>query len=295
MGGAGRPEGSRAPAAANGPTWSQKALSGALQRRIDAVPGATVGVWIHDLGSADTLSLNATLPFHAASTMKVPVMIELFRRADAGSLSLDSATTLRNTFASIVDGSPFSLTAGEDSDSSLYAKVGGGVTLRELNDRMITRSSNLATNAIIELLDAQRVTATARALGARTIQVRRGVEDTKAFTAGLNNTTTARDLGILMAAIAQDGAASPAACATMREILERQEFNTEIPAGLPPGTRVAHKTGWITATTHDAAIIYPPNRAPYVLVILTRNIPKREVAQQLMADLSRVVWAALVR
>jgi beta-lactamase class A len=271
------------------------ALRTAIEARIRAVPGAEVGVWMHDLASGDTLAINAATAFHAASTMKVPVMIELFRRHDAGTMRLDSSIVLPTSFASIVDGSPFSLSAGDDSDSSLYAKAGERVTLRELNDRMITRSSNLATNAIIELLDARTVTATARALGAATIQVRRGVEDTKAFNAGLNNTTSARDLGALMAALAQDRAASRTSCQTMREILLRQEFNEEIPAGLPPGTPVAHKTGWITATTHDAAIIYPPGRAPYVLVILTRAIPVREVAQRLMADVSRDAWEAVTR
>ncbi len=271
------------------------ALRARIELRIAGVPGAQAGVWLHDLATGDTLAINATASFHAASTMKVPVMIELFRRADTGALRLDSAIILRNQFASIVDGSSFSLSAGDDSDSSLYARVGQPVTLRELNDRMITRSSNLATNAVIDLLDARTAQATARALGASTIQVRRGVEDTKAYNAGLNNTTSARDLGVLMAALAQDRAASPAACEAMRGVLLRQEFNREIPAGLPPGTPVAHKTGWITATTHDAAIIYPPRRAPYVLVILTRAIPRRADAQQLMAGISRDVWAVMNR
>jgi beta-lactamase class A len=270
-------------------------LRRAIDQRIAGVAGAQVAVWLQDLATGDTLAINAATSFHAASTMKVPVMIELFRRADAGRLHLDSTIILQQRFASIVDGSPFTLDAGDDSDSSLYAKVGQPVTLRELNTRMITRSSNLATNAIIELLDARTANATAHALGASTIQVRRGVEDTKAFNAGLNNTTSARDLGVLMAAIAQDRAASTASCAAMRDILLRQEFNTEIPAGVPPGTPVAHKTGWITATTHDAAIVYPPRRAPYVLVILTRAIPQRGVAERLMADISREVWAAVVR
>lgn len=271
------------------------ALRAAIEQRIASVPGAQAGVWLQDLATGDTLAINAAASFHAASTMKVPVMIELFRRADAGALRLDSAIILRNAFASIVDGSPFSLSAGDDSDSSLYARVGQPVTLRELNDRMITRSSNLATNAVIQLLDARTAHATARALGAGTIQVRRGVEDTKAYNAGLNNTTSARDLGVLMVALAQDRAASPAACEAMRDVLLRQEFNREIPAGLPPGTPVAHKTGWITATTHDAAIVYPPRRAPYVLVILTRAIPKRADAQQLMAGISRDVWMVMNR
>jgi beta-lactamase class A len=271
------------------------ALRASIERRIAAVPGAEAGVWMHDLATGETLAVNATTSFHAASTMKVPVMIELFRRHDAGTMRLDSTVVVRNTFKSIVDGSPFTLDAGDDSDSSLYARAGQPVTLRELNDRMITRSSNLATNLVIEILDARRVDATAHALGATTIQVRRGVEDTKAFNAGLNNTTSARDLGVLMAALAQDRAASKASCAAMREVLRRQEFNDEIPAGLPKGTRVEHKTGWITATTHDAAIIHPPGRAPYVLVVLTRAIPKREVAQKLMADISRDVWQEVTR
>lgn len=268
-------------------------LRASIERRIAGVPNAQAAVWLQDLATGETLAVNATTSFHAASTMKVPVMIELFRRVDAGELRLDGAVRLRNQFTSIVDGSLFTLDAGDDSDSSLYAKAGQPVSLRELNDRMITRSSNLATNAVIELLDPRRVDATAHALGAGTIQVRRGVEDTKAFNAGLNNTTSARDLGVLMAALAQHRAASSASCDAMLEILRRQEFNDEIPAGLPKGTPVAHKTGWITATTHDAAIIYPPNRAPYVLVVLTRTIPERAVAQRLMADISRDAWQAL--
>ena len=163
--------------------------------------------------------------------------------------------------------------------------------MRELIDRMITRSSNLATNALIELVRADRVNATAHALGARNIRVLRGVEDGKAFRAGLNNTTTARDLAVLLEAIETGTAASRASCDAMRDVLLRQEFNAEIPAGLPPGTKVAHKTGWITGVLHDAAIVYPAGRKPYVLVVLTRGIPDDKVARQLIADISRLVYA----
>jgi beta-lactamase class A len=156
--------------------------------------------------------------------------------------------------------------------------------------RMITRSSNLATNAVIALVGATRVDSTARALGATRTRVLRGVEDQKAYDRGMNNVTTAHDLAVLMAAIAGDRAASPAGCALMRDVLGRQEFNGEIPAGLPAGTRVAHKTGQITGVLHDAAIIYPASRPPYVLVVLTRGIPDETVARALIADLSRIVW-----
>ena len=265
-----------------------------IARRAGEVSGAVIGVAFHDLQTNDTLYLNADESFHAASTMKVPVMIELYRRIDAGALALDQGVLLVNQFGSIVDGSAYSLDAGDDSDSSAYRLVGSRVPVRELIDRMITRSSNLATNALIELVGATNANATAHMLGARDIRVLRGVEDDKAYQAGLNNTTTARDLAALLAAIETGRAASRSSCDRMREIMLGQEFNTEIPAGLPAGIKVAHKTGWITGVLHDAAIVYPPGRRPYVLVVLTRGITDRDAARRLIADISRLVYAHAV-
>jgi beta-lactamase class A len=267
-----------------------ESLQGRIAARIAAQPGAEVAVWFRDLSNRDSVAINPGVSFHAASTMKVPVMIELFRRVDAHATSLDNELFLQNRFMSIVDGSFFSLDARDDSDSALYTRVEQNVTLRELNERMITRSSNLATNTVIQFLDPKRVNATAHALGARDIQVLRGVEDGKAFEKGLNNTTTARDLGVLLVTIERGSAASRSSCEAMKQVLLRQEFSTEIPAGLPPGTPVAHKTGWITGTLHDAAIVYPPSRPPYVLVVLTRKIPGQKDAQALIADISREVY-----
>lgn len=269
-------------------------LRAAIEARVAAVPGAVAGVYLKDLGDGRELAIGADNPFHAASTMKLPVMIEYFRGVDAGRFSASSITPLRNHFASIIDGSPYTLSAGDDSDSVLYRQVGGDVPVRELVERMITRSSNLATNAVIELVGAPAANATAHALGATTMRVLRGVEDGKAYQAGLNNSTSARDLGALLEAIATGRAASPASTQTMLAILEQQEFNTEIPAGLPAGTRVAHKTGWITATLHDAAIIFPAGRSPFVLVVLTRGIPDRKEAQRLIVDVARMSWNTLV-
>jgi beta-lactamase class A len=280
----------RPPAAAPPPSAGDSLAAKILQRAAQ-VPGAVIGVAYHDLQTNDTLFLNADDSFHAASTMKVPVMIELFRRIDAGALGLDQGILLVNRFGSIVDGSPYSLDPGDDSDSSAYRLVGTRVPVRELIDRMITRSSNLATNALIELVGAKQADATAHILGARNMRVLRGVEDDKAFRAGLNNTTTARDLAALLAAIESGQAASAASCGRMRDILLHQEFNTEIPAGLPPGTKVAHKTGWITGVLHDAAIVYPAGRRPYVLVVLTRGINDEQAARSLIVDVSRLVYA----
>jgi beta-lactamase class A len=274
---------------------SLDALAARVQRRIATVPAAVVGIAYHDLETGDTLYINADTSFHAASTMKVPVMIELFRAFDAGRLRPDQRIVLANSFKSIVDGSPYALDAGGDSDSLVYTRIGSEITILELIDRMITRSSNLATNTVIELVGATNANATAHALGARNIRVLRGVEDTKAFQAGLNNTTTARDLAALMEALERNTAASPASSRAMRDILLRQEFNDEIPAGLPAGTPVAHKTGFITGVLHDAAIVYPPRRKPYVLVVLTRGIPDRSVAREMMVDVSRFVYGHAAR
>jgi beta-lactamase class A len=261
-----------------------------IARRVAQVKDAVVGIAFHDLETGDTLFINADDAFHAASTMKVPVLIELMRRVDAGALRLDQGVLLVNQFGSIVDGSPYSLDANDDSDSSAYGRIGARVPVRELIDRMITRSSNLSTNALIELVRADRVDATAHALGAKNIRVLRGVEDGKAFRAGLNNTTTARDLQVLLEGIERGTAASRASCDYMRDVLLRQEFNGEIPAGLPAGTKVAHKTGSISGVLHDAAIVYPSGRRPYVLVVLTRGIPDDKVARPLIADISRIVY-----
>jgi beta-lactamase class A len=262
-----------------------------IEARIGREPGAQVGLAYMDLGSSDTIFLNADTSFHAASTMKVPVMIELFRRALTGAFAMNQPLLIVNQFSSIVDGSPYSLDPGSDSDSSLYRRIGQRVRVDSLLRLMITRSSNLATNTLIELVGANTVTRTMRSLGAQRIEVLRGVEDGKAFDRGMNNTTTARDLAIILRAIEEGRAAPAAATQEMRDILLAQEFNEKIPAGLPPGIRVAHKTGEITAHSHDAAIIYPPGRHPYVLVVLTRGIPDGAKASKLIADISSIVYA----
>jgi beta-lactamase class A len=262
-----------------------------IQARIELEPGAQVGLAYIDLGSGDTLFLNADTSFHAASTMKVPVMIELFRRATTGSFGMNQSLMIVNQFASIVDGSAYALDPNADSDTTLYHRVGSRVPVDTLLRLMITRSSNLATNTLIALVGAQEVNRTMRSLGAQRIHVLRGVEDGKAFDKGLINTTTARDMAIILQAIEEGRAASAEATGEMRRILLAQEFNEKIPAGLPPGIRVAHKTGEITAHSHDAAIVYPPGRKPYVLVVLTRGIQDGAKASKLIADISSIVYA----
>lgn len=278
------------PASATAQRRDVARLAAQIRDRIARVPGAEVAVSYRDLATGDSLDIGADVDFHAASTMKIPVMLEVLRDVEAGRLGLDQQILLVNRFHSIVDGSPYSLDPGDDSDSLVYTLVGQRVPVRELLERMIVRSSNLATNELVALVGAENANATAHALGATHIRVLRGVEDIKAFDAGLNNTTTSSDLAVLLERIERHEALSAGSAQLMKEILLRQQFNDEIPAGLPPGTPVAHKTGSITATLHDAAIVYPPGRKPYVLVVLTRAIPQEPVARSLIADVSRLTW-----
>ena len=252
---------------------------------------ADVAVAFRTLDGGPAWFRDADTPFHAASTMKVPVLITLYRQAQAGRLRLEDSMPIRNEFASLVDGSPYRLEAADDSESDLYQAVGSSRTLAQLADLMITVSSNLATNLLIERLGIAAIQAEVHALGADGMQVLRGVEDSKAFQQGLNNTTTARALQTLMTAIAEGRAVDAGSSRAMLSILERQTFNDGIPAGLPAGTRVAHKTGEITKIQHDAAIVYGPR--PFVLVILTRGIAEPKESAALIAAITRELYAAV--
>jgi beta-lactamase class A len=262
-------------------------------RQLIVSSGAEVAIAYRTVDGRTELFLDADKSFHAASTMKVPVMIELFRQAQKGGLSLDEPLTIRNGFHSIVDGSPYHLSEGDDSDSAVYAAVGKTLTLRELCELMITVSSNFAANLLIDRLGVENIRKTVAALGADGMDVLRGVEDQKAFDKGLNNATTARGLLVLLDRIAHRDAVDANADGEMIEILKRQKFNDAIPAGVPPGTPVAHKTGSITRIHHDAAIVFAPR--PYVLVLLVRGIDDQKKSATLMADLSRVIYEATAR
>lgn len=257
-----------------------------------AASGAEVAVAWRPLDAkpGEEILINPALRFHAASTMKVPVMIELFRQVDVRRLKLDDKVLVTNHFTSIHDGSPFVLAATEDSDGETYKALGKKLSYRDLVEASITVSSNLATNILIEHLGARNIQTTADILGASGMQVLRGVEDQKAFDAGRNNTTDALGLLALFEAIGNGKAVNAQASAAMLEILKRQKFNDGIPAGLPAGTVVAHKTGTITRIHHDAGIVYASR--PYVLVILTRGIADQKVSAKLMADIAGLIARA---
>ena len=264
-----------------------------IERLIAESGAETVAVAFCDLATGQQLLIKPDDNFHAASTMKVPVMLEVFKQAAAHNLSLDDRIPVKNEFLSIVDGSRYSLSPESDSDSTLYKRIGQLETIRELLRLMIDVSSNLAANLLIEQVTPERVMETMREIGARNIRVLRGVEDGKAFQKGLNNTTTARDLMVILRQIAERRAVSAKASQAMIDVMLDQKFNEGIPAGLPKEVRVAHKTGSITGINHDAAIVYPPGRKPYVLVVLTRGLTDERKAQTLIMEISREVFRSL--
>ena len=276
-------------------------------------PGKTIAIAYVDLGTGTTFMRNEHVVFHAASTMKVPVMLGIFEAVSRGTLRLDQPVLVKNEFASIFDGSLYKLNQKDDSDDEMYGYIGREMPLDFLVRHMIVRSSNLATNNVIELIGAKQVMDLMRRIGANDIRVLRGVEDQKAFDAGMNNTTTAYDLMLILRALGerrpqasglgpQRQAVSEArglrpedwlsgdASQKMIDVLAGQEFNRGIPAGLPRGTRVAHKTGDITKVAHDAAIVFGPDGSSYVLVVLTRGFDKLRQAENVIAQISRAVW-----
>lgn len=228
--------------------------------------------------------------FHAASTMKTPVMIEVYKQIAAGKLSLTQPVTVKNEFKSIVDGSSYSLDSTDDSQQDLYTKVGTQLPLSDLVYQMIILSSNLATNLIMEPVDGKNVTATMRSLGAKDMQVLRGVEDNKAFAKGLNNTTTAYDLAQIYSRMAEGKIIDKKSSDAMIATLFDQRHNSVIPALLPKEVRVAHKTGSITGVHHDSGIVYLPDGKKYVLVLLSKNIESDKAATGAMAKASELVY-----
>jgi beta-lactamase class A len=250
--------------------------------------GADVAIAFRTLDGHTAYSFQEEESYHAASTMKIPVMIELFHQARQARLKLDDPLLVKNEFHSLVDGSVYKLDPADDSEAELYKATGQTRTLRQLCELMITVSSNLATNLLIEKLGVDNIRAMVDSLHADGMNLLRGVEDSKAFAKGLNNTTTARGLLQLLEAIARGEAVDKESSRQMIEILERQKFNEGIPAGLPPGTRVAHKTGEITKIHHDAAIVFAPK--PFVLVILVRGVADIKESAALMADITRQLY-----
>ncbi|HUP61725.1 MAG TPA: serine hydrolase [Thermoanaerobaculia bacterium] len=251
-----------------------------------------LGIAFYDAETTIQWSYNADHHFHAASTMKLAVLLGVFREVDRGELALDASVHVRNRFTSIVNQEPFMLDLGRDADPDVYGHLGKTLTVRELAYWMITRSSNLATNLLVDIVGISNIQHALDELDIDGMRVLRGVEDQRAFEAGLNNEVTANGLLKLLRLIAEEKAYSREACEQMLDILLDQQYRSGIPAGLPKAARVAHKTGNISTVHHDAGIVYLEDRKPYVLVILTQFAAEQGRGGA-VAALSRDIFSTL--
>lgn len=267
-----------------------KGLEQQIIEKIESLEGDFAIAFKNMADTSDTIFINEREMFHAASTMKTPVMIELFKQAAEGKFSLTDSITVKNDFRSIVDSSRYQMSVDEDSEGELYSLIGKKRTMRDLIDDMITMSSNLATNILIEQVGAKSVTETMRSYGADSILVLRGVEDIKAYEQGLSNRTTAYDESLIYEKLAEGEAVNEESSREMIEILKRQKFNEMIPAQLPEGVEVAHKTGWITGVNHDSGIVLLPDGQRYVLILLSKNAPEREEVLDAFSDISKMIY-----
>lgn len=281
------------------PAAGLAALENAL-RTLAAEGGASYGVYFKDLAGGGTVRVGADRVMHAASTMKTPVLLELLRRVDAGTLRLEDELPVRNEFRSVVDGSAFSIALDPETDGPTQARLGKSASLEFLAREMIVRSSNLATNILLSQLGPESVQRFTDALGARSVKVRRCVEDGKAYERGLNNETDAAGMGIVLEAAVRSPRLSPAAREKAWEILAGQVFKQQIPAGIPEqaGAVVAHKTGSISSVQHDGGVVRLPDGREYVLVLLANDFGADEAGRQRVIEqtrkMSRAVWDAMI-
>src|SRR5438874_832222 len=251
-----------------------------------------LGISFFDSETTIQWSFNADHYFHAASTMKLAVLLGVFRQVERGELALDAPVHVRNRFTSIVNQEPFMLDLGRDADPDVYGHLGKTLTVRDLAFWMITKSSNLATNLLVDIVGIPTIQQALDEMDIDGVRILRGVEDQAAFEAGLNNEVTANGLLKLLRLVAEEKAYSKKSSEEMLNVLFEQQYRSGIPAGLPKAARVAHKTGNISTVHHDAGIVFVEDRKPYVLVILTQ-FPAEKTRGTAVADVSRDIFSTL--
>ncbi len=271
-----------------------------LRERIDEIKrdaGAeAIAVAVRDVETSVEFDFESDRWFHAASTIKVPILVGVFGAVHGGELLPQSRLHVRNRFRSAADGSIFRVEPDRDANAAVHAALGKTMQVRELAFHMIATSSNLATNLLLDYVGLESMQRTFGELGLHEgIELLRGVEDHRAFDAGVSNRVTAAGLARLLTLIAEERAFSRALSREMLDILHAQEFNSGIPAPLPKRTRVAHKTGEISTIAHDAGVVYLHGRNPYVLVVLTEWGTGTSGRQQAVAKVSEAVYEFLTR
>ena len=249
-------------------------------------------VAVHDYENGFRFTINPDRRFHAASTMKVAVLLAIGRAVDQGRIRLEDTLHVRNRFLSAADQTPFRIDAESDGYPQLHRLIGRTAKIFDLTEWMIVSSSNLATNLLLDHLTVQYAVEVLREAGVSGVDLRRGVDDTKAHEQNLNNETTAQGLLDLFAVLRGEFLSKPSRDLAIK-ILLQQRFNSMIPAPLPAHASVAHKTGEISTACHDAGIVYLPEREPYILVVLTEVAADTNGRREAIAKISAAVFQSL--
>jgi beta-lactamase class A len=250
-------------------------------------------VAVRDYETGFRFAINADRPFHAASTIKVGILLAVGKAIDDGRIRPGDTLHIRNRFLSAVDGIPFRIDAESDGYPQLHRLVGRTAKVSDLTEWMIVSSSNLATNLLLDYITVDEAQRVLRDAGVEGVDLRRGVDDTKAHNQGFNNQTTATGLLDLFATLRGDFLAKASRDRAIN-ILLQQRFNSMIPAPLPAHASVAHKTGEISTACHDAGIVYLPEREPYILVVLTEVAAETNGRREAVAKISQAVFQCLV-
>jgi beta-lactamase class A len=236
--------------------------------------------------------------FYSASTIKLGVLLAVIRAVERGELTLDQQLASTHTFTSAAgNGAAFSFDP-EEFDGGM-PPTGTLLPLREVLSRMISVSSNEATNMAVGLVGLAAVNAALQACGAASSRMERLIGDLDALAAGLTHEVTARDLVALMRAIRGGSAAGPEHTDLMLGWLAAQEFpiiGAELDtAGV--GAAWGSKSGWVTGIQHDVAYIVTADcgsSAGYLLAVCTRGFDDAD-ASEAIRTVSRLAWDLMLR
>jgi beta-lactamase class A len=260
----------------------------------DRIQAALIEATLQDIGFAYVVDLDrmrfgsyrADVNIYPASVIKIAVMAEAYHRFAEGSLSPDQSV--------VISGANQTTTA----ESTPFAP-GYRATVQELVELMISRSDNIATNQLLDVLRRDNITAYMRELGLSTFLMARKLSGSEPLIvdheAVGRNRLPPEEVGRLLTLIARDQIPGSAA---QRDILGRCVHNDKLVPGLAPGDRFMHKTGETDEQSHDAGILATAQGRKYAIVLYTtpEPLPDRSDARHvdpLMARWMRTMRSAL--
>ena len=238
-----------------------------------------VGIVVQDVSTGMTTGINAGAEMPAASTIKIPVMVEVFRQLAAGSFDLNTRVTLRR---SDKDWGSGDLAGG---------RVGSSYPVSRLLALMIGVSDNTATNMLIRLVGRPHINTSMIELGLTHTRLTDFIRSEGPHIRWALRSSPA-DMAHLLRAMAKNQLIDEWSSRQMIAILTGQHHNSLLPAPLPEGTTIAHKTGTLHDTLNDVGIVYE-GADPYVIAVMTTDLPTLASGRRFIRGVSRLAYDAL--